>query len=150
MDGTWCISKAVEFDVSGYGPANLGGPGVEGIIGALKAAKPGRIDLLACDLAETKGGVDFVNALEKETGINVAASTDATGNVKNGGDWILETDDVDALDIYFDADKIKAFDGVLRRGGGRRRAPSRRVVHTSRRGPRRGRHRGGVMICAVM
>ncbi|KAH8051579.1 hypothetical protein JL722_10756 [Aureococcus anophagefferens] len=46
---------------------------------------------------------DLVAALEKALGVDVAASTDVTGNLRHGGDWTLETDDVDAADTYFDA-----------------------------------------------
>ncbi len=60
----------------------------------------GRIDLLACNLASTDTGQLLVSQLEQITGHNVAASDDATGDAAAGGDWILETDGVDAASIY--------------------------------------------------
>ena len=49
-------------------------------------------DLLfyGCDLAGGEGGADFVQALGKVTGADVAASVDATGAAVLGGDWDLE------------------------------------------------------------
>ena len=41
---------------------------------------------------------------------------DVTANLSRGGDWILETDDVDAAAVYFDAGKLDEWDGLLRAG----------------------------------
>ena len=38
--------------------------------------------------------MELVKELEEITGFNVCASTNETGNVKNGGDWVLETDNL--------------------------------------------------------
>ena len=73
-------------------------------------AEGGRIDLLACDLAACEEGRLLVEKLEEITGADFAASDDATGNV---ADWVLETDGVDASEIYFDAARLEAFDGML-------------------------------------
>ena len=73
----------------------------------------GRIDLLACNLAETAEGEELVDNLEDITGRDVAASDDLTANPEKGGDWILETDGVDAAGEYFDAAELGDFDGVL-------------------------------------
>ncbi|MFW5857489.1 MAG: DUF4347 domain-containing protein, partial [Planctomycetota bacterium] len=73
----------------------------------------GRIDLLACGVADTDEGEILVAELEALTGVNVAASDDATGNPGGGGDWVLETDGIDAAQTYFRADALAAFDGAL-------------------------------------
>lgn len=55
----------------------------------------GRLDLLACCLAQESGENNpLILELEKLTGLNVTASTDATGPAAHGGNWILETDGV--------------------------------------------------------
>ena len=50
--------------------------------------------------------------LEKESGINLAASTDLVGNPSAGGNWLLETDDVNVKGTYF-TDDISAFSETL-------------------------------------
>ncbi|OGV31857.1 MAG: hypothetical protein A2020_04030, partial [Lentisphaerae bacterium GWF2_45_14] len=76
-------------------------------------AENGRIDLFACGLASSDTGLMLVSSLENISGINFAASTDATGNLSAGGDWTLETDDVDLADTYFDKDRLDDFSGLL-------------------------------------
>ena len=76
-------------------------------------APGGRIDLLACNAASGPEGQAVVSALESLTGVNFAASTNATGNAAHGGDWLLETDQIDAASIYFDPQYVVLFDDVL-------------------------------------
>ncbi len=73
----------------------------------------GRIDLLACNVVEDESGEAFVAKLEDISGANVAASVDATGNEAYGGDWVLETDDIDLQKTYFDADALDDVEGTL-------------------------------------
>ncbi len=73
----------------------------------------GRIDLLTCDLASTTDGTLLISLLKDITGRDVAASDDLTGNAAYGGDWILETHNVDAAALYFDADTLATFTGTL-------------------------------------
>jgi len=80
----------------------------EGVAGLL--GEGGRVDVLACDV---DAGAEFVRAFEGTIGIDVAASDDATGNPQSGGDWLLESDGVDAGDLYFDARRLAAVDGRL-------------------------------------
>jgi hypothetical protein len=42
-----------------------------------------------------------VKELERNIGINIRYSTDETGNNKDGGDWILESDNVNIKELYF-------------------------------------------------
>ncbi len=76
-------------------------------------AENGRIDLMACDVAATDAGDLLVSQLEALTGHDVAASDDDTGNPTSGGDWILETDNVNLIADYFDANLIEQFEGRL-------------------------------------
>ena len=50
----------------------------------------GDILLYGCDIGEGAAGAQFVQALARATGADVAASTDATGAAARGGDWTLE------------------------------------------------------------
>ena len=62
----------------------------------------GRLDLLGCSLA-AEGGKEneLIKKLEEICGYNVCASTDLTGDKAKGGNWILETDGIDAAVKYF-------------------------------------------------
>ena len=68
----------------------------------------GRIDLLACNL--TADNQKLIDTLEQLTEVNFAASSNITGE---GGDWVLETDDVDISSLYFDSDKLGEWKGSL-------------------------------------
>lgn len=76
----------------------------------------GRIDLLACRVAAITDGQTLVTMIEGATGRDVAASTDDTANSDNGGDWILETDNIDAQGLYFNPEAIAGWDGILLHG----------------------------------
>ena len=46
--------------------------------------------IYGCDSGQGTAGYDFASLLANLTGADVAASTDTTGNVRDGGDWDLE------------------------------------------------------------
>ncbi|MEW6352451.1 MAG: DUF4347 domain-containing protein [Thermodesulfobacteriota bacterium] len=73
----------------------------------------GRIDILACDVAKTGEGLEAISLIETLSGHTVAASTDATGNSSSGGDWILETRNVDVSSLYFVAEQLAGFEITL-------------------------------------
>ncbi|PMS23094.1 hypothetical protein C0Z18_02435 [Trinickia dabaoshanensis] len=57
------------------------------------AVKPGADFLIyGCDVAQNADGKAFVQQIASISGLNVAASTDATGASSLGGDWTLEYD----------------------------------------------------------
>ncbi len=93
----------------------LGEPEMQAFFDGLAAllAPEGRIDLLGCDLADGADGQVLVAALEEATGVDIAASDDATGAEASGGDWILETDGVDVAALYFQPDSLQAYTGLL-------------------------------------
>ncbi len=76
-------------------------------------AENGRMDILACNAASGNQGAELVEAIEQMSGIDLAASDDPTGNPASGGDWLLETDNINAADIYFAANSLSGFDGFL-------------------------------------
>ncbi len=73
----------------------------------------GRIDLLACDMTSDARGDLLLSQLETLTGKDFAASSDPTGNVQYGGNWLLESDSVNVAPIYFDAAALDNYSGVL-------------------------------------
>mmetsp|Transcript_12721 Transcript_12721/g.29080 ORF Transcript_12721/g.29080 Transcript_12721/m.29080 type:complete len:287 (+) Transcript_12721:38-898(+) len=84
-------------------------------------AEAARVDILGCDMVSTKKSMEVFKELEAECGINLAASTDLTGNAADGGNWILETDGVNVKDLYF-TDSIREFNETL----GKRKSKSNR------------------------
>ena len=66
------------------------------------------MDIFSCNFGSNN---TFINNLENELKINVRASTDNTGNTPFG-DWIMETDNVDLKELYFNND-ISKFKGLL-------------------------------------
>ena len=68
---------------------------------------------MACDLASTDAGRLLVSQLEGLTGCDVAASDDATGDPGQGGDWILETDNVDLGAAYFVSERLSQYGFTL-------------------------------------
>ncbi len=69
----------------------------------------GRIDILSSDFAGTAKGDSVIDAIENLTHADVAASTDLTGGSADA-DWILEDGNIDVVDVYFDGEKIDAYD----------------------------------------
>ena len=76
-------------------------------------ASGGRIDLFACNLARGAMGMRLVSALEEVAGVNFAASINNTGGLASGGDWTLETDEIDIAELYFAPTKLANFTGLL-------------------------------------
>ena len=73
--------------------------GIEGITGSMasawasigaKLSANGDILIYGCNVSLDDTGQSFIDALAIATGADVAASTDATGGVAQGGDWTLE------------------------------------------------------------
>lgn len=61
------------------------------------------IDFISCLIYSNPGWVSTIAALEARLGINFRASSDFTGNLSAGGNWIQESDGVNIQDIYFTA-----------------------------------------------
>lgn len=74
----------------------------------------GRVDVMACDVGAWEEGEELLISLENLTGSNVAASTDATGNEELGGNWVLESDNIDLIKMYFNKQKLQTdFNNLL-------------------------------------
>lgn len=59
------------------------------------------IDLLGCALYMNDDWRYVLNTLEEQMDVDFRASVDDTGALALGGNWILESDNVNAKDIYF-------------------------------------------------
>mmetsp|Transcript_72331 Transcript_72331/g.207520 ORF Transcript_72331/g.207520 Transcript_72331/m.207520 type:complete len:379 (-) Transcript_72331:183-1319(-) len=86
-------------------------PVISVVVAAVAKDGKSRIDLLGCSLL--KHDPALVVALERLYGVNFAASDDETGNMVAGGDWVMESDQVNVIADYFDAEAIKNFRQTL-------------------------------------
>ena len=57
----------------------------------LKKHQVKNADFLACNTLKHQSWKTFYDILKKHTGAVVGASDDATGNLKYGGDWVMES-----------------------------------------------------------
>ena len=57
------------------------------------------LDIIACNMLDT--WVYTFTKLEELLSISIRASNDNTGNLKHGGNWIQESDDINIKNIYF-------------------------------------------------
>ena len=77
-------------------------------------SKTGSILIYGCNTAAGKPGREFINRISELTGKNIAASENATGNAKLGGDWKLEitTGLIDA-ELAFRPEVLETYSYVL-------------------------------------
>ena len=74
---------------------------VEFIISILKEFSVKNIDYLACNTLKYPKWTNYYSILTRETGVVVGASNDKTGNIKYGGNWVMENTTQDVESIYF-------------------------------------------------
>ena len=74
---------------------------VQFILNVIKEFQVKNIDYLACDTLNYPNWANYYSVLTKETGVTVGATNDKTGNIKYGGDWIMESTSQDIELIYF-------------------------------------------------
>ena len=74
---------------------------VDFIISVLRNFNVKNIDYLACDTLNYPNWKNYYTILTKETGVIVGASNDKTGNIKYGGDWVMESTSQNIELIYF-------------------------------------------------
>ena len=71
------------------------------LIALIKEFNVKNIDFLACNTLNYPNWVNYYSILTKETTIIVGASNDKTGNIKYGGDWVMENTSENVELIYF-------------------------------------------------
>jgi len=74
------------------------------VMDLIKNFKLTNIDFLVCNGLKEPNWVKYFYLLNKETGVIVGASDNETGNLKYGGDWILESTNEDIDNIYWNSD----------------------------------------------
>jgi hypothetical protein len=67
-----------------------------------------RIDFLGCDLLLYTNWVQYFAYLEQTFDVKVGASSDKTGNLQYGGNWIMESTGENLKDVYFN-DSLKDY-----------------------------------------
>ena len=71
------------------------------IIGLIQTFDIKNIDYLACNTLLFSHWMNYYDILMAKTGVVVGASNDKTGNIKYGGDWVLESTGEDMEKVYF-------------------------------------------------
>jgi hypothetical protein len=74
---------------------------VQFMINIIKQYNIKNIDFLACNTLNFPNWVNYYNLLTSETTVIVGASNDRTGNIKYGGDWVMESTSQNIELIYF-------------------------------------------------
>lgn len=72
-----------------------------------KAGMGGHVDLLACNLALISP--ELISELESKMDMEFSASVTATGNAKEGGDWKMQTNGLDAASLYFKDEEVHKY-----------------------------------------
>ena len=71
------------------------------IIDLIQTFNVRNVDFLACNTLKYETWNLFYDLLQVETNVIVGASDNATGNIKYGGDWVLESTWDDVKIVYF-------------------------------------------------
>jgi len=73
------------------------------------------LDFLGCALLQSNNWRYTLNMLQTahHLNLNIRASDDDTGNLKVGGDWILESDNVNIKELYFHGESIERWKYIL-------------------------------------
>ena len=116
FDAIHLLSHGGEGSLS-IGSTTLDLAGVEAnreLLGRIGGALNAGGDLLLYGCRVAADGDVFIDALAEVTGADVAASTDATGSARLGGDWVLEaaTGEVEA-GPFANAATLDGYDGLL-------------------------------------
>jgi hypothetical protein len=85
---------------------------VQFLIDLIKVHGVKNIDYLACNSLLYDNWKGYYSVLAKETGVVVGASSDQTGNIKYGGNWVMESTGVDVEAVYFTSG-ISGYQGTL-------------------------------------
>lgn len=75
---------------------------VQFMLDLLREFKVTHVDFLACKTLQSEKWRKYFHLIQTQTGgVIVGASDDDTGNMKYGGDWVLESTMEDVRDVYF-------------------------------------------------
>ena len=64
------------------------------------------VDFLACNTLENEKWKLFYQLLQSKTGVLIGASDNNTGNLKYGGDWVMESTQEEVGQIYFTSEIV--------------------------------------------
>ena len=87
-------------------------PNVSFLLDVIKDFSVKNIDFLACNSLKFANWTKFYNLLQVKTNVVVGASDDATGNLKYGGDWIMENTSENVVNVYFNSN-IENYSSLL-------------------------------------
>jgi len=82
------------------------------IVDIIKQFNVLHVDYLACNTLQSQVWTDYYTKIHSASGIPIGASNDNTGNLKYGGDWIMESTHEDIQTIYFN-ELIKNYSSLL-------------------------------------
>lgn len=82
------------------------------LIQLIKEFKIDNVDFLACNTLQYPNWVNYYSILKSQTGVVVGASNDNTGNLKYGGNWVLENTHQNVEMTYF-TESIEYYQYVL-------------------------------------
>ena len=86
------------FDVS----SNIeSGVSLQYLVDIIREFSVKNMDFLACDTLNYSNWKNYYDLLSQTSGVIVGASDNKTGNIKYGGDWILESTSQDIESVYF-------------------------------------------------
>lgn len=100
----------LETDISDG--ADTFSPNVSFLLDVINDFSVKHIDFLACNSLKFANWTKFYNLLHVKTNVVVGASNDATGNLKYGGDWIMENTNENVVNIYFNSN-IENYSSLL-------------------------------------
>lgn len=87
-------------------------PNLKFIINLAKKFNVENLDYLVCNSLKYENWVKYFEILKKETNSIIGASKNKTGNIKYGGDWILESTNENVKNIYWN-EKINNYKSTL-------------------------------------
>lgn len=76
-------------------------PNLQFVVGIVKKFNIKNLDYLVCNGLNYPDWTKYFEIVKKETGVIIGASNDLTGNLKYGGDWVMESTNENIKQIYW-------------------------------------------------
>jgi hypothetical protein len=95
------LNNAPWFTDDDFLPTNTPSPNAQLILDIIARFSVSQLDVLACNTLNDTAWKRYYDTVYAKTGIVIGASDNNTGNLKYGGDWILESTHTDVQTIYF-------------------------------------------------